>query len=104
MKKVNPDWLLGLNIVIAFSCIGFLRVWDTFGFIERRSLAQIGAITWGVRIAGLSIIAIGLTCLIWEVMISRREGRRKSVPPVGSPSHRTILSGYGPDLRPCEGR
>jgi uncharacterized protein len=78
MKKANPNSLLGLNIVIALSCVGFLRVWDTFDLIERLSLAQIDAITWGVRIAGLSIIAISLTCLIWEVMVSRREGRGKA--------------------------
>jgi len=78
MKKVNPNWLLGLNLVIAFFFLGFMRIWDTFDLIEGLSLAQIGAITWGVRIASLSIITIGLTGLIWDVRISHQKGRGKS--------------------------
>lgn len=79
-RKGKPDWLLGLNLVVTLSLIGFLMVWGAFDVIDRFSLTQINAISLGVRIASMSVIAIGLTGLIREVRFRRREGGRKVSP------------------------
>jgi len=80
MRRGNPDWLLGLNLVMTFSLIGFQMVWGTFDLIERLSITQINAVSWGIRIAGLSVIIIGLTGLIREIRFGRREGGGKVSP------------------------
>ena len=78
MKRGNPNYLLRLNLLIGLTLFGFFLVtWNAVDLIGL-SLSQIYAISLGIRITSLFVIAIGLISLIWEIRLNRRGRRGKA--------------------------
>lgn len=78
MRRGNYGWLLGLNLLLAFLFVGFLLAWDALELVERLSAAQVRAVFWGIRIAGLAVVLIALIGLILEIGSGRRQGSGKA--------------------------